>query len=299
MRIEEAVYDKHLEDYHRRFEEYTVQHTKPPESFMAQRMRDKVVVITGAGSGIGRQTAVRCAQEGAAVVCSDLNEEGAQQTVSEITTQLGSAVAVRTDVTSPKDCEHMVQTALSQFGRLNGIFANAGITGEGTAENTPLDNWNRVIAVNLTGVYLSCQAAIPQFLAQGDGVILATASVAGISGVPGTASYSAAKAGVVGLVRQLAADYSQHQIRANAICPGTVPTPLVVSAYEQRGYLTGDGVAGAFARASARFPMKRVGRIDDPAWLAVFLLSDESGWITGQAIAVDGGLSQVAWQPGQ
>jgi NAD(P)-dependent dehydrogenase (short-subunit alcohol dehydrogenase family) len=134
---------------------------------------------------------------------------------------------------------------------------------------------------------------------QGNGAIVATASVAGISGVPSTASYSAAKAGVVGLVRQMAADFSQYNIRANAICPGTVPTPLVVSAYEQRGFIKDNDVDGAFRAASERFPLNRVGKIDDPALLTLFLLSDESSWLTGQAIAIDGGLTQVAWKPGR
>jgi NAD(P)-dependent dehydrogenase (short-subunit alcohol dehydrogenase family) len=130
----------------------------------------------------------------------------------------------------------MAQSTLAAFGRIDGVFANAGVTGEGTVENTPLDDWNKVIAINLTGVYLTCQAVLPAMIAQRNGAIVATASVAGIAGVPSTASYSAAKAGVVGLVRQMSADFAQYNIRANAICPGTVPTPLVVSAYEQRGF---------------------------------------------------------------
>jgi len=134
---------------------------------------------------------------------------------------------------------------------------------------------------------------------QRSGAIVATASVAGIAGVPSTASYSAAKAGVTGLVRQMAADFSQYNIRANAICPGTVPTPLVVSAYEQRGFIKNNDVDGAFRQASERFPLNRVGKMDDPALLTLFLLSDESAWLTGQSIAIDGGLTEVAWKPGR
>ena len=266
---------------------------------MANRMTDQVFVITGAGSGIGRQAAIRCAEQGAAIICADINDAGIQQTVEAISGQGGRASAVRVDVTSPTDCAAMVARALADFGRVDGLFANAGVTGEGTAENTSLEAWNKVIAINLTGVYLSCQAVLPQLIQQRSGSIVATASVAAISGVPSTASYSAAKAGVVGLVRQMAADFSQFNVRANAICPGTVPTPLVVSAYQQRGFITEEGVDAAFRAAGERFPLQRVGAIDDPVMLALFLLSNESSWMTGQAIAIDGGLSQVAWRPGQ
>jgi NAD(P)-dependent dehydrogenase (short-subunit alcohol dehydrogenase family) len=266
---------------------------------MSKRMDDKVVVITGAGSGIGRQTAVRCAEQGAAVTCADINDSGARETADAITKMGGKAIAVKIDVTSPSDSAAMAKATLDAFGRIDAVFANAGVTGEGTVADTPLDAWNKVIAINLTGVYLTCQAVLPAMIKQRNGAIVATASVAGISGVPSTASYSAAKAGVVGLVRQMAADFSQYNIRANAICPGTVPTPLVVSAYEQRGFIKDNDVDGAFKQASERFPMNRVGKIDDPALLTLFLLSDESSWLTGQAIAIDGGLTQVAWKPGR
>lgn len=266
---------------------------------MSKRMEGKVVVITGAGSGIGRQTAIRCAEQGAAVTCADINDKGARETVDIITTSGGRAIAVKVDVTSPTDSAAMAKSTIDAFGRIDGVFANAGVTGEGTVENTPLDEWNKVIAINLTGVYLTCQAVLPAMIRQGNGAIVATASVAGIAGVPSTASYSAAKAGVVGLVRQMSADFSHHNIRANAICPGTVPTPLVVSAYEQRGFIKDNDVDAAFRQAGDRFPMNRVGGIDDPALLTLFLLSDESSWMTGQAIAIDGGLTQVAWKPGR
>jgi NAD(P)-dependent dehydrogenase (short-subunit alcohol dehydrogenase family) len=266
---------------------------------MSKRMDGKVVVITGAGSGIGRQTSMRCAEQGAAVTCADINDKGARETADAITKMGGKAIAVKIDVTSPTDSAAMAKSTLDAFGRIDAVFANAGVTGEGTVENTPLDAWNKVIAINLTGVYLTCQAVLPAMIKQGNGAIVATASVAGISGVPSTASYSAAKAGVVGLVRQMAADFSQYNIRANAICPGTVPTPLVVSAYEQRGFIKDNDVDGAFRAASERFPLNRVGKIDDPALLTLFLLSDESSWLTGQAIAIDGGLTQVAWKPGR
>jgi NAD(P)-dependent dehydrogenase (short-subunit alcohol dehydrogenase family) len=266
---------------------------------MSKRMDDKVVVITGAGSGIGRQTAVRCAEQGSAVTCADINDSGARETADAITKMGGQAIAVKIDVTSPSDSAAMAKATLDAFGRIDAVFANAGVTGEGTVADTPLDAWNKVIAINLTGVYLTCQAVLPAMIKQRNGAIVATASVAGISGVPSTASYSAAKAGVVGLVRQMAADFSQYNIRANAICPGTVPTPLVVSAYEQRGFIKDNDVDGAFQQASERFPMNRVGKIDDPALLTLFLLSDESSWLTGQAIAIDGGLTQVAWKPGR
>ena len=265
---------------------------------MSDRLLDKVVVITGAGSGIGAHTAVRCAQEGASIVCADLDLDGATRTANSIAEAGGSALPVQCDVSNEADTESMAAAALDAYGRIDGLFANAGITGEGSATSVTIDEWNRVIAVNLTGVFLSCRAVLPTMSAAASGSIVATSSVGGLIGVPSIAAYAAAKGGVTGLVRQMAVDYAPAGVRVNAICPGTIPTPLVLRAYEQRNYLSADPDE-AFARAASRFPLGRVGTLDDAAYLTLFLLSNESNWMTGQSLAVDGGISTAGWLAGQ
>ncbi|WP_395154733.1 SDR family NAD(P)-dependent oxidoreductase [Ilumatobacter sp.] len=265
---------------------------------MSERLAAKVIVITGAGSGIGAHTAATCAQAGAAVICADIDPEAAERTASAIADSGAKSAAVQVDVSDEAAANAMATAALEAFGKIDGLFANAGITGEGSAASLSLADWNRVIAVNLTGVFLSCRAVLPSMVDAGAGAIVATSSIGGLVGVPNIAAYAAAKGGVTGLVRQMAVDYAPDGVRVNAICPGTIPTPLVVSAYEQRNFIAGD-VDDAFARAASRFPLGRVGTLDDAALLTLFLLSEESGWITGQSLAVDGGVSTAGWQVGQ
>ncbi len=265
---------------------------------MVDRLADKVIVITGAGSGIGAHTATICAQAGAAVVCADVDLAAAERTVASLAESGARSLAVQVDVSNASAADAMAATALEAFGKIDGLFANAGITGEGSVTSVSLADWNRVIAVNLSGVFLSCRAVLPSMVAAESGAIVATSSIGGLVGVPNIAAYAAAKGGVTGLVRQMAVDYAPSGVRVNAICPGTIPTPLVVSAYKQRDYIAG-GVDEAFARAASRFPLGRVGTLDDAALLTLYLLSDESGWMTGQSLAVDGGVSTAGWQVGQ
>jgi NAD(P)-dependent dehydrogenase (short-subunit alcohol dehydrogenase family) len=236
--------------------------------------------VTGAASGLGLASAARFAAEGARVVCVDL-EEGAVQTAAE---QVGGgAIGVVADVTDAAALEAMVTRALNEFGTVDVLMANAGISGEGMAHELALERWHRVLAVNLTGVFLSVRALLPHFMERRGGSIVATASVAGLAGVPHLPAYAASKGGVIALVRQLAIEYAAWGIRVNAICPSTVPTPLVAEAYRERGI-------SMEARAK-RFPLGRMGEPDDVANLALFLASDESSWITGGAHPVDGGMT--------
>jgi NAD(P)-dependent dehydrogenase (short-subunit alcohol dehydrogenase family) len=248
------------------------------------RLEGKVAVITGGASGLGEATAKRFAKEGARVVVADL-DAGAAAAVAE---QLdGEAIGVAVDVGDVAQTEAMAAAAIDAFGGIDIVFANAGIPGEGSAHDMDPAVWERVIRVDLTGVYLSVRAALPSMMQRGGGSAILTASTAGISGLPSLAPYSAAKAGVVGLARQLAIDYAQHGIRANAICPGTIVTPLVRAAYAQRG---GD-IEERIAARAADVPLGRMGDPTDVANLALFLASDESGWITGQVHVVDGGVT--------
>ncbi len=265
---------------------------------MGTRLAGKVALITGAGSGIGAASAALFAAEGAAVGCADMNLAGAREVAERITAAGGRAIAIAADVADPTSAEQMVGDVVAAFGRLDVLYANAGIPGSGSAGDTSFDDWNRVIAVNLTGVWLSAKYSLVPMLDQGSGSIVNQASVGGLIGVPGIASYAAAKAGVIGLTRQMAADYAPRGIRVNAICPGTVPTPLVRTTYENRGgFATGtDGpvdVDALLDAARVRFPMGRLGTTADIAHAALYLASDESGWVTGVALPVDGGMTTV------
>ena len=251
--------------------------------------------MTGAGSGIGQAAARLFAAEGAQVMCADINGDAAAATATDIGER---AISLAVDVSRPADCQAMVEQTVSAFGGLDAVYANAGVDGPGRAGDLDIDEWNRVIGVNLTGVWLSVRYAIDHLIAAGGGSLVLQASVGGVIGVPGIASYAAAKAGVIGLTRQMAVDYGPDGIRVNAICPGTVPTPLVRATYEKRGGFSATANAPADATvdelidaAKVRHPIGRLGTTTDIAQLALHLASDESSWTTGTAIVIDGGMS--------
>ena len=261
------------------------------------RLDDKIAIVTGAGSGIGRAAATRFAAEGARVGCVDLDAAGAAETAGAIG---DAAVAITADVSSEADAERMVAETVAAFGPPTVLYANAGIAGSGSAGDVSYADWQKVIDVNLTGVWLSDKYCLPHMIEAGGGSIVNQASVGGVIGVPGIASYAAAKAGVIGLSRQMAVEYGPQNIRVNAICPGTVPTPLVRRTYEERGgFAARPEAAGAddfdslIAQAVGRFPIGRLGTVDEIAALALYLASDEAAWTTGTAINIDGGMSAV------
>lgn len=256
----------------------------------AGRLADKVAVVTGAGSGIGRRAAERFAEEGATVVCADLS--GAEATAAAIG---GDAVGVTVDVTDQAATEAMAAAAVEAGGRIDVLFANAGIAGQGEAATVDRTTWDRVIAVNLTGVWLSMRAVLPTMVEQGAGSIVATASTAALKGIRGIAPYAAAKAGVVGLCRATAVEVGPAGVRVNAIAPGTTPTPLVQRTFASMVSRGGDDdearTAQALEREQARYPMRRFGTLEEVVAMALFLASDEAGWVTGGVHTVDGGLA--------
>ncbi len=259
---------------------------------MPGRLDGKVAIITGAGSGLGEASALRFAAEGAAVVCADMDEASAAATVADIEAAGGRGLAIRVDVTSPADNDAMAAAALEAYGRIDALYANAGIAGVGAVGTTTQEVWDRTIAVMLTGVWLSDKAVIPAMEEQGGGSIINQASVGGLVGVNGIAPYAAAKAGVIGLTRQGAVEYGPKNIRFNAVCPGTVPTPLVTRTYEERAQTSSSGgmtKEEAFDAMKAKYPMGHLGSPVDIANMALFLASDESAWITGAVFPVDGG----------
>ena len=255
----------------------------------AQNLDDKVVLVTGAGAGLGRSIAQRVAAAGAAVACCDLARQSADETADLITSAGGRAIAFGFDVTDESATDVAVDATVERWGRLDGVVANAGIAGEGAAHELALSAWERIISVHLTGTFLTVRAALRHMRTQRSGSVVVQASAAGLVGLPNTPAYSAAKSGIIGLARQLARDYADVGIRVNAIAPGTVLTALVQQAYDER---YGDDVEAGLAERSASIPLG-LGAPADIANAAAFLLSEESRWITGTVMPVDGGLSQL------
>ena len=257
---------------------------------MAGRLAGKVAIVTGAGSGIGRASAQLFAAEGARVMCADLNAAGARETAQGIG---NAAIASTVDVAQAPDIERMVRETIAAFGKLDVLYANAGIAEATNAIDMTLEQWNRMIAVNLTSVWLCAKYALPHLIAAGGGSIINQSSTAGLIGIPDIPHYSAAKTGVVGLTRQIAAQYGPQHVRCNAICPSSIPTPLMAGVWETRARNANDGSSFAAQQAAvaARHPLRRLGTLADCANLALFLASDESSWITGVAMPLDGGLT--------
>jgi NAD(P)-dependent dehydrogenase (short-subunit alcohol dehydrogenase family) len=272
-------------------------HNLLSEVLMSDRLQGKVAIVTGGGSGLGEASCLMFAREGAAVVVADRDAVGAERVAALIRDQGGRAASSVVDVTSETDVVEMVEAA-HEFGLVNVLYANAGIAGSGRAGDITMAEWQQVIDINLTGVWLSGRAVLPDMIAAGGGSIINQASVGGLVGVGSIASYAAAKAGVIGLTRQMAVDYGPDNIRVNAVCPGTVPTPLVRQTYEEGGgFASSMGGRADFDdimdKARDRFLLGRVGAVEDIAAMALYLASDESSWTTGTAMPVDGGMT--AW----
>lgn len=259
---------------------------------MTTRLEGKTAIITGGGSGLGRASVLRFAAEGASVVVADRDVTAAETVATEVRSAGGSALAVELDVTNLASNEVMVAAALEQYGAVDVLFANAGIPGNGNADTTTEDEFDRVIAVNLKGVWLSARAVLPHLVARGGGSIINQASMGGMIGLDGIFPYTAAKGAVIAMTKQMAIAHGPANIRVNAICPGTIPTPLVRAAREGSGAtIAPDQHLVLDAEAAMRFPLRRLGVPDDVANLAVFLASDESNWISGGIFPVDGGRS--------
>jgi NAD(P)-dependent dehydrogenase (short-subunit alcohol dehydrogenase family) len=249
-----------------------------------RKLEGKVAVITGAASGMGRGTAIRFASEGASVVIADLNQEGGESVVRECKENGGNAVFQKTDVASEESIKSAIDRAVNEFGRLDITFNNAGIGGAlGPLENITVTDWDRTFAILLRSVFLGIKHSVPAMRKAGGGSIISTASVAGLRGGAGPLVYSVAKAGVVHLTKCAAIDYGRERIRVNAICPGGINTPLV------NGMIPGGEAAAAQLMKNLQ-PIPRAGGPDDIAGMALYLASDDSEWVTGTTMVVDGGL---------
>ncbi len=249
---------------------------------MEKRMTNKVALVTGAASGIGRAAAIAFAREGASVVVSDVDSEGGLETVRLLEKQDSEAAFVLCDVSKPEEVANLIMQTVNRFGRLDYAFNNAGIEGTPapTAECTE-DNWNRIIDINLKGVWLCMKHEIAQMLKQGGGAIVNCSSIAGIVGFPGTPAYTASKHGVIGLTKAAALEYVKSNIRVNAVCPGVIQTPMIDRFTH--------GQAQAVEQLAAGAPMGRMGTPEEIAGAVVWLCSDAASYMTGQSMAIDGG----------
>ena len=249
---------------------------------MAGILDGKIALITGAGSGIGRATARIFAREGARLVLGDVVEAGGKETLQMIKEAGADGIFVKCDVASETDVEALVACAVAHYGRLDCAFNNAGIGGAGRLTHEySLEEWNRVIAINLTGVWLCMRAEIAQMLKQKSGVIVNTSSIMGLTGAIRVPAYTAAKHGVAGLTKAAALEYARHGIRINAVCPAPIYTPLLMSAFEKR-----PDMEERYARSE---PMKRIGQPEEVGEAVAWLCSDRASYVTGLPMPVDGG----------
>ena len=245
-------------------------------------LKGKVAIVTGAASGIGRESALAFARAGAKVVAADITVDGGEETVRMIKDMGGEAVFVQVDVTKADEVKGMVDTAVATYGRLDYAHNNAGIEGiAGPCVACTEENWDRTININLKGVFLCCKYEIPEMLKAGGGSIVNTASVAGLVGFGGIPAYTASKHGVAGLTKTIALDYAKENVRCNAVCPGVIHTPMI-------DRFTG-GDPAAMEAMIATEPVGRLGKPEEIADAVVYLCSDEASFITGAAIPVDGG----------
>ena len=244
------------------------------------RLKDKVAIITGAASGIGKATAKLFAEHGAKVVVADIDKDGGSQAVTQIQNGGNEAIFVETDVTLKVDTEQMVAQTVETYGKLDILFNNAGIAMRLPVAELPEEDWHRCLDVNLTGVFLCAKAAIPAMLKNGCGSIINMSSIYGVVGADVRAAYVASKGGVTNLTRGMALDYAENNIRVNCICPGFVETPLVAGVIK---------TPEEYQALADKHPMRRLGQPEEIAYGALYLASDESAFVTGIALPIDGG----------
>ncbi len=251
-----------------------------------KRFQGKVVLVTGAGSGIGLATAVAFGREGGAVAVNDRTGEKTEAAVEAVRTAGGKALAVAGDVSLDRECRRIVAETIRGLGGLDILVNNAGIGASGTVLTTDEETWDRLVGVNLKSVFLMSKAALAHMVSRRSGVIVNAGSIAGLRAISDRAAYVATKFGVVGLTRTMALDHVKDGIRVNCVCPGTTETPWI----GQRLQEAPDPQA-ALATLVARQPMGRLGRAEEMAAAYLFLASDESAFTTGTALVVDGGFT--------
>lgn len=250
------------------------------------RLKDKVAIVTGVASGIGKGTAILFAEEGAKVVGGDINVEGGNQTLETIRTQGGDATFVPTDVTSSVQVSNLVQQAVRNYGGVDILFSNVGVVIGKPIADVPEEEWDQVMAVNLKSMYLCCKYVIPEMQKRGKGSIVLMSSANGLIAEPALASYCATKAAIIGMTRSIATDYGKYNIRVNAICPTYTRTPLV-----EKWIDSGVDPSLSWDKVNSLHVLNRIAEVDEIARAVLFLASDESSIVTGTTLAADGGLS--------
>jgi NAD(P)-dependent dehydrogenase (short-subunit alcohol dehydrogenase family) len=260
------------------------------------RLKDKVAIVTGGGSGIGRAAALRFAAEGAAVAVADVNDTAARETEALITGAVaggsGRAIAVVGDLSRSEVVNTLVDRTVSELGVPTVMLNSAAITAFGTVEESEADDFDRVLGINVRGIFLCARAVIPHMRQAGGGSIVNLSSITGIVGAPGMAAYATSKGAIITLTRTLALEVAEAQIRVNCICPASIDTPMLQASFDRL-----PDPAAARARNVKRHPLGRFGTPEDVANLALFLASDESSFITGGTYVIDGGASIARrWQ---
>ncbi|MFO1115869.1 MAG: SDR family NAD(P)-dependent oxidoreductase [Beijerinckiaceae bacterium] len=255
---------------------------------MTGRLQGKAAIVTGAGSGIGRASAILYAKEGARLLIADRAEEGLNQTLEMIQKSGHAAEALAMDAGSEKDVQKLIELAVKTFGRLDVVYANAGISGGLTSLlDITVENFNEILRINLLGPFMAIKYAAPHMIRQGAGSIVCTASVAALRANAGGVAYSASKAGVIALVQTAANALIGTGVRVNAICPGLIETGMTKPIFDMARSRGTDGKIGQLN------PLQRAGRPEEIAAMALFLASDEASYVNGQAFPVDGGLSST------
>lgn len=248
------------------------------------RLAGKVAIITGAGAGIGRAAALLFAREGAEVVVADRDPEGGAKTVSLIKENGGEAIFVQVDVSDAADVRRMVKATVERYGKLGILINNAGIYAQASVVETAEEEWDRILDINLKGVFLCSKYSIPEMIKGGGGSIVNIGSEAGIVGIKNQVAYNVSKSGVIALTKSMAIDFAAHNIRVNCVCPGTTETPLVRAAVERAP----DPAAARRALEEVR-PAHRLGQPEEIAAGILYLASDESPYATGSILSIDGG----------
>ncbi|MCX9088641.1 MAG: 3-oxoacyl-ACP reductase FabG [Candidatus Methanoperedens sp.] len=242
------------------------------------RLENKVVIITGAGSGIGKETALLFAKEGAKVVVADVNEKGGEETVAEIKRN-GDGFFFKLDVSNREQSKQMAKTVLEKYGKIDVLINNAGIVQDAFVSKMTEQQWDKVIDINLKGVFNCIQAVVDIMMNQGSGVIINTSSIVGLNGNVGQVNYSATKAGLIGMTKTLAKELGKKGIRVNAVAPGFIATPMTAAVPEK-----------ILEMMTEKTPLRRLGKPEDIANAYLYLASDESNFVNGAVLSVDGGL---------